>query len=474
MNIKKLWQGLDTLREKTQTFFYGNVYPVIFSLSTFLFWILNLQMIGFTINILAICFILFTHDDALPTLPIVLLTGMSFRNSYVVGQTAIPIIIFGLALLAILFNLVKYPIKKIKKDNVLFALILVTLVLVLGGLFTPYLNEFSEGLPILFTAGVGMLGVHFFYLNKINVNGKTPVKQYFCHSFLCAVNVACGQALFAYVHTLLFGRAELDGPNNNLFYYPGGFCWANSNHISSLILLAIPVCLYILTHTNNFKFYLFQLIFLYVTMLFTFSDGATAVLAVFTPILLYFTLINIDRRNYKAFKIFVITVAVAIALVLSFIAVFYNTQLIQYLIKHSSDNGRIPIYIRAIRLFANYPVFGVGLGHASVSVNLIGNYRGFFHSTFFHISASCGLVGICAYAYLYYARIKHLVKNGGFLGFFALMGFLMFAIYAIVENSELNIVVLYITLMITFIGLPTKKAELNTLPLHKQFNDFTF
>lgn len=474
MNTKKLWQGLTLARKNTQTFFYGNLYPVIFSLSTFLFWALDLQMVGFTINILAICFILLTYDDALLTIPIVFLTGMSFRNSYVVGQTALPIIIFGLALLAIIFNVIKYPIKKVKTDSVLFALILLTLSLLIGGLFSPFLSEFSEGLHIFFTAGVGMLGVHFFYSNKVKVNGKTPVKHYFCHSFLCAVNVACGQALFAYVHTLLFGGAEVDGPNSHLFYYPGGFCWANSNHIASLILLAIPICLYILTHTDNFKFYLFQLVFLYVTMLITFSDGATAILAVFTPTLFYFTFLNMNKRNYKAFKIFVIAVAVIVTLVLSFIAVFYNTQLIQYLIKRSSDNGRIPVYIRAIELFKNYPLFGVGLGHASVSVNLIGNYRGFFHSTFFHIIASCGIVGICAYAYLYYARIKHLVKNGGTLGLFALIGFLMFAIYAIVENSELNIVVLYITIMITVVGLPIKKAELDTLPLHNQFNDFTF
>ena len=57
------------------------------------------------------------------------------------------------------------------------------------------------------------------------------------------------------------------------------------------------------------------------------------------------------------------------------------------------------------------------------------------------------------------ARMKYLLKNDSVLGYFALYSFIMFALYGLIENNEFNIVLMFMTTLITIVGLINKKGS---------------
>ena len=61
------------VKNNTQDFFYGKIYPVFLALITFLFWVCDLQLIGFSVLVLIGCFLLIFFDDFTPIIPILLL-----------------------------------------------------------------------------------------------------------------------------------------------------------------------------------------------------------------------------------------------------------------------------------------------------------------------------------------------------------------------------------------------------------------
>ena len=75
------------------------------------------------------------------------------------------------------------------------------------------------------------------------------------------------------------------------------------------------------------------------------------------------------------------------------------------------DSGRIKLFKEAWELFKAHPIFGVGKGYVGTGTptNEIGIY--WFHSTFFQVIASMGIVGLMAYVYYYWARLKILFSN---------------------------------------------------------------
>jgi O-antigen ligase len=142
------------------------------------------------------------------------------------------------------------------------------------------------------------------------------------------------------------------------------------------------------------------------------------------------------------------------------------SETLEFIITASNDNGRINIYLLSLELFSKFPIFGVGLGHSVAFLNAFDPiYNGFFHSTFFHSIASMGIIGLLAYVLLYLSRIKLLAKNNTSFGLFAMISFFTFAIYAMVENSEVNIIIVYITALFAVASVANNEKQEKPLPL---------
>ena len=114
LKIKKSLDNLIIfLREKTENFIYSYFFPTITALISLLFWIADLQLIGFTIVALITCFVLIVFDDFLPIVPLVFIIPMCFRIPSVATteSPALVIVLFVLIFLFIGLHFLKHPVK---------------------------------------------------------------------------------------------------------------------------------------------------------------------------------------------------------------------------------------------------------------------------------------------------------------------------------------------------------------------------
>ena len=459
--IDKLKFACASARKKTENFFYGYYYPVYIALFVLLFWVADLQVLGFAVVILTACFLLIFYDDFTPLLPLIFMAPMPFKDAAVAFSsiaTLIPIIfLLALLVISLIYHFIKFPLTKLKTDNFTFVLIGLFIVLFLGGLFASYMKNFSYGVGVLLIAGLVPLSIHVLFLNKIKITHNFNSRKYFTFSFLTAVNLASMQLLYCVLYNKIHGHT---------YNIPGGFCWANSNHVANLILISVPLCLYLMRDCKHLILGAIELVFLYGAMIASKSDGALAVLLGFTPAMLIIFYLNAYLKHIKTLNVVYSIILCLGILVGSYLLLFKVDALLDAFQKASNPTGRLFAYDNAIRLFCKSPVFGVGLGSGSYELfHLVElgksteDYNGFFHSTFFHFLACCGIVGIIAYVGYYIARLKLIVKNDTIFGLFTLVAFLMFAVYGMIENSEYNIVLLYMTSIISFTGITNKKGN---------------
>ena len=90
-----------------------------------------------------------------------------------------------------------------------------------------------------------------------------------------------------------------------------------------------------------------------------------------------------------------------------------------------------------------------------------------FHSTFFHVIATMGLVGLGAYVFYYVQRFKILMKNYNVFTVCMCVAFIIFECYAMVDACEFNAIPLMsaVTMIITIVELTKKGNEQTPLPL---------
>lgn len=461
--MKKLDNFINFARNKTKTFVYSKFLPVLICLVTLLFWVLDWQMVGFGILVAIACFLLLTYDDFLPVIPLLFMIPMCFRDSAIAFQRdfTASIILFAVLFVFFIIHFIKYPLKKLVVDNFFFVTLLVFATLLLTGVFAGKFEHYFDALDIMLISGAMPVVIHFLLTNKINFSTNINHRRYFCVCLLSAISLSCLQLLLACIK-IKFYFNEISGS------VPGAFCWTNSNNIASLCLLAIPVCLYLMISSKNWWIYLAVLILSYACIYISGSDGVLATILCFTPFLLilFYKHSHVKTKKYLG-PLYIILFSVA-TLLLAYIVLFNLENGLAYFKRHSSGTGRVYPYTFALENFLQYPLFGLGLGEGKYALDNtmcdIYNvskivYNGFYHSTFMHILACCGIVGIAVYVLYYIKRIKLLGANDTVLGKFALFAFAMFAVYSMIDTNEFNIVLLYMTTMITVIGSLNKKGN---------------
>ncbi|MBR3863960.1 MAG: hypothetical protein IKJ19_02445, partial [Clostridia bacterium] len=100
----KLDALINSAKIKTENFYYGRIYPVFLALAVFLFWILNLQMVGFALVTIIGSFALIAYNDLLPTIPARLTIPMTIRKSTVFDTSIMPYIILIPAVIAFIVH----------------------------------------------------------------------------------------------------------------------------------------------------------------------------------------------------------------------------------------------------------------------------------------------------------------------------------------------------------------------------------
>jgi O-antigen ligase len=130
-----------------------------------------------------------------------------------------------------------------------------------------------------------------------------------------------------------------------------------------------------------------------------------------------------------------------------------------------NDSGRNELYNEAVLLIKKYPVFGVGMGYYNDSFSsILGEHKIFnFHSTFYHVFASMGVIGLIAYVYYYAKRIKIFTLKYSRFSTFGFVSFVLFACYGMINPCEFMMmpVVMNVTLIMAITEVDARKPILH-------------
>ncbi len=445
------------LRKKTNYFVYSGFMTLIIALTVLLFWIANLQFYGLLAVVIFTCFVLIVYDDLLPIVGLMFIIPMSFRDTGIAfGEQIVPYaIVFALLVLSLIFHFIKYPMKKVKLDRFFFVILSINCIFLIGGLFSGNGKHYFDAIDIFLISGIMPLVIHFFFYNNVKINNNIDVRKYLCICFLIAISLSSAEICFAKLHVHLHGKL-------NFISASATFCWANSNNFATLALIAIPLCCYMILSSKYIWAWFIELLFLYLTVYFSGSDGALATLGVFSPFLMLVVYKNAYKRNLPIIRLIFFAVVSIVVLGFSYLYLFDRAVLLDFISTSANDTGRSTPYKMAVETFLKFPILGIGLGGGDALLNSISQsaiYNGFYHSTFFHILACTGAVGIIGYVFYYLERMKYMINKDSVLGKFALYSFIMFGLYSLIDTNEFNIVLMFMTTLITIVGLINKKGS---------------
>jgi hypothetical protein len=126
----------------------------------------------------------------------------------------------------------------------------------ISGIFSGNSQNYFKAFDIYLLSGVMPLVIHFFFYNKVKLNNNVNHRRYVCIAFIIAISLACVQLCYAKLTVYLYGNAS---------WFPRipGFCWANTNHIGNIILLAVPLCCYMALASKYVWAWMIEIFFLY-------------------------------------------------------------------------------------------------------------------------------------------------------------------------------------------------------------------
>ncbi len=459
---------LEKAGEQLKSFFYSKYYLAYLSLFTVLFYCTNTPVLGLSFFALLACITLLFYRDLTPFLPLHLFVVLIFRNFSVFDSLWVFLIFVPVAVCLVL-HFIYYPIKKVFFGKLFFPIVGVSVALLLGGLFSPYYQNFARGLITTLTVGPLILFAYFLFSQYISPPKEIDVRQYFFFA-LCMIAFAACAELFLQV----FFQVNL---HPTQMYTLG---WGSWNSVGAILLFSIPACWYMMLYSRNGHAYLLLLIFFYYSMYLTQSEGAAGTAFAMTPIILLTTIFkgSLKKNKYRILK--VATLLFFTFIVITIFAFAVMGKLPRYielfLLELGNDSSRTKLYKEAMDLFAKFPVFGVGCGYTNpdsfLSAQLFSLTTYNFHSTIIHVLATMGIVGIIAYAFYYVARFKIICKSPSPFNLFAFFAFIMFEIYASVDTGEFCVIPLLFCITALFVVVEKNNYQPKEEPLELKLHTF--
>ncbi len=451
-------------QSKLNNFFYGDYYLAYISLLTAFFYCANLSVLGLAFFVILGCFILILFRDLTPLIPLPLFVVLAIRDLSIFNDARV-FLIFIPAIFCFITHFALYPVKKIFFGKLFLPLIAVCVALFLGGLFSDEGN-FQQGLPTVIMIGPIVFIAYFLFSQYIQPRDNFNVCK-FMFATLVFLGVASSIELFA--HRMFFS------PPANFM----SLGWGNVNTVSSIMLLAIPSCIYMMLYGKSPVLYVVILVLLYGTVILTHSEAVMGLSVAFAPIIAVAVITNgkLKSRKLSIFKnvIFVLVGLITIAFVIITVLGYFDDLVNILFLEMSDDSQRTDLYILAFEVFKNNPLFGVGQGFIPIentAVNISGLITFNFHSTFIHVLATMGIFGTLVYGYYFFARYRIITKNNTPENLFAFFTFTMFEIYAAVDTGEFSLIplMLAVTSLLAVIEFSNNNPHRQPLPLALNIN----
>ena len=464
-DVKTKFFNKNRLSEISDGFFYSALYPVIVAVMAVFCFITKMQLGGIAFIFIIGSYLLVTHRDATPIIPLPLFFMMFIRDVSVTGNLVFYLMIIPVAI-CLIIHFVRFPLKHFNFGKMFLPLCVVTGALFLGGVLSPYVNAYDKGLLYTLPLGPVVFIVYLYFANYIEYPEDFDFKKYVCVILMLLGLVASAEFFYYDMHFNYLGT--------KLFEF-GELGWGNMNVAGSMILIAIPATCYLLTKSKSVFPCVLTVITFYYTLYETGSDGCLGISAIFLPFLVFFCYSRSTGKNKKIFNFTVFLFACFVVIALIYLSatdkMFYITDVIEK--ATNGDSGRSKLYRDAWRVFNDNPVFGVGFGYynsylySPVSSDQLRLFN--YHSTLFQVLGSMGIFGFCAYFYYFYARISVLTQKNEDFNVFAFFSFVMFACYGFIDTVEFSTVPCVLTITMLILSTEFINAEETPLKRLKEF-----
>ncbi len=409
------------IKEFLDGFFYGYTYPIFLSLVAMISFCFNVGLLGFTIFAVLASINLLLYKDLTPFISPVCLFLFCFNDLNVINCLYFYLLCGFLAICLIAHFFIHKT--EFYIGNLVLPLILFSITLFTGGLLSDYVSDYLGGFAVIISTGPVILLEYLVFSNYI-----LPPKNFDIKKYVCVVLIFAG--ITASI-TMFYLRSITNT------FFKGGLLdlkWGTSNTVAALLLLTTPCIYYLLTKAKNFLPYLALIVFFFIMLVVSDSDGCLGIFLFFTPFLMLTSIYFMNKQIRRKFMITIFSCGI-----LALLAVLYlikNKDISTLL--NTGDSGRWYLYKQAISVFKDYPIFGAGLGYYDHSKYYpsLEIFRQFnFHSSFLHIMATTGTFGLLSYVYYLISRVRCLKGKSAF-NFYALSSFLCFQGYALIDVSE--------------------------------------
>lgn len=385
--------------EKIRKFLVSDWFTAILLVAASVVVFTNSEIIGTVLFAMTIGIIMVLSDDFLPALQAILFTACfairckhSF-DDFVKFAWLIP----ALAILIISHFFIYRT--KFKKGSCFCGILATSAAVTLGGLgiISPQEYFSSTSLFYIFMLGFGMLIVYMYMCGTLKIRDSYVFSEKFAKIMSCIILLLCVCLFEEY-----FSRYSEWGGHFDII----PFQWRNNG--STLLMLAMPFPFYL--SAKKFGWFFVGMLS-YVAILFSGSRGGM-IFGLIELGICFVVMFIIDKRHRPA-----IATIFVVCIVGAFLLRHFLFDMISYTIArllNPDENAiRLQLIPRGIQDFKSNILFGRGLGymgnrdvHHSAEFTLC-----WYHCSPVQVMGSFGILGIAAFGYLFYLRIKTLAKN---------------------------------------------------------------
>ncbi|MGN0573994.1 MAG: O-antigen ligase family protein [Acutalibacteraceae bacterium] len=298
----------------------------------------------------------------------------------------------------VLFHFIHYR-SPLKKGACFYGIAAASVAVTLGGLGKITAREYfnPNSLFYVFMLGFGMLIIYMYMSGALKIRENYVFSDRFAKLMTLVIIMLCLCIFEEYISRL----PELHG---NFDILP--FQWRNN--ASTLLMLAMPFPFYL--SAKKFGWFFIGMLS-YTAILFSGSRGGMIFGAIELGIC-FVVMFIIDKKHRVP-----IAAITAVCLITAFILRHFLFDMLSYTIErlmNPAENAiRLQLIPRGIEDFKSNPLFGRGLGY--MGNNDVHHNAEFtlcwYHCSPIQIIGSFGLLGVAAYGFLIFQRIKVLVKN---------------------------------------------------------------
>jgi len=441
--------------KKIKVYFYSDWFIITIATFVTLSWYFKIDIIGYIVMFSLVAFLLFVTEEITPLLVLFVLGPLILQPinphieaSKIVQYYSLTFIGIIPAALAIIFHFIYYK-RKLVFGKYFLPMVAVAIAAALGGLFFYDIVR-TQNVVWGLIFGVPYLLLYFLFSNYLDDNDKTDIIIFFAKIIMWA-----GIVIMIQMTLFLVGKEDI---MKEILSKNIKLGWGVTNMIANMFLFIIPFTLFLSTKLKRGYIYIVITAFMYLYSIITLSRGGLAVLALMLPFYLYFTYKKSEDNNKK--NLLIIFGIISIIVISIFIVFHNNIILIAQVMfqKGLSTSGRADLFSIGINSFLKNPLFGSGFAY-------LGPFDGksfqWYHSTFFQIVASTGIIGIIAYGYQYFIKYKLILQNRSKFNLFVLLAFIGAEIYALMETATFmpSPFMIYFTLIIVIIEINNKRHE---------------